>query len=75
MNGDWTYDELVNVQRLMERYKYTREEIDEIFSLYNRINKTNKQPTGCGKCVVNALNNLRYTYGREKTKRETEGNT
>lgn len=68
MNENWTFEELQNAQRLMGRARFTGEDIQEIFSLYNRINNTNKKPTGCGKCVINALNNLQRNYDYWKDK-------
>jgi len=59
---EWTFEELQNAQRLHDRQRYSREEIDEMFGLYNRIFNTKKQPTGCGKCIVNVLESLRRKY-------------
>ena len=69
MNETWTFEELEHAQRLMGRQRFSQQELDEIFNLYNRINKTTKRATSCGKCVVNVLQNLERHYGRIKQTR------
>ena len=66
----WTFEELENIQSLMERQRYSHADRLQIYDLYNRIFNTQKHPTSCGKCVVNTLNGLRTTYRNELEKRK-----
>lgn len=70
MEEKWNYNELVDIQSLMEKTMYSHEQKLKIYDLFNRINNTNKQPTSCGKCVVSVLNGLRHTYNEERKRRE-----
>lgn len=70
---NWTYEELEDIQSLMERSRYSHEQLLKIYDLYNRIFNENKSPTSCGKCNVNKLNSLKRKYEEERTKRQQEG--
>lgn len=61
---NWTFDELQNIQPLLDKYGITRDEQKYIYNLYNRIFKTNQQP-GCGKCLINVIKNLKNKYRTE----------
>jgi hypothetical protein len=65
----WDFEELESIQLLNDRQRYSSEDIDRIFDLYNRVNDTHKKPTGCGKCIVNALESLRRRYDAERQQR------
>lgn len=66
---NWTFEELEDIQRLMERSRYSHADRLLVYDLYNRIFKIKKSPSSCGKCMVNTLNALRRKYEDERTKR------
>ena len=69
MEQNWSFEELEDIQSLMERRGYSHSDRVRIWDLYNRINNTNLSPTSCGKCVVGKLNSLRKKYEEERKKR------
>ncbi len=50
MEQNWTYDELVEIQTLMEKSRYSHAELLLATDLYNRIFNKTKSITSCGKC-------------------------
>ena len=46
---------------ISNNYRFTQEETDFIYNLYNRVFKEKKQP-GCGKCFVNVIKSLKKKY-------------
>lgn len=66
----WEYEELEDIVLLNDRQRYSSEDIDRIFNLYNRVFNTHKRPTGCGKCIVNTLSALNRKLDDERRKRQ-----
>jgi len=64
----WTFEELEEIQTLMEKRGYSHAQLVKIYDLYNRIFNENKSPTSCGKCNINKLNSLRRKYEEERIK-------
>lgn len=73
MEENWTYDELEDIQTLMDRRSYSHADWLKIYDLYNRIFNTNKPVSSCGKCNVNKLRGLKRKYEEERQKRNEEG--
>ena len=73
MEENWTYDELRDIQTLMEKSRYSHAELIKVYDLYNRVFKTNKSITSCGKCNSNKFLALKRKYEEERNKRNEEG--
>ena len=73
MEENWTYDELRDIQTLMEKSRYSHAELIVVYDLYNRVFKTNKSITSCGKCNANKFKALKRKYEEERNKRNEEG--
>ena len=69
MEQNWTYDELEDIQTLMERRSYSHADLLKIYDLYNRVFNTNKSVSSCGKCNANKLKSLKRKYDEERAKR------
>lgn len=69
MEQNWTYEELEDIQSLMDRSGYNHSQRVRIYDLYNRIYNTNKSPTSCGKCLIGKLKGIRLKYEEERKKR------
>lgn len=69
MEQNWSFEELEAIQSLMGRQRISHADRERIYDLYNRIFKVKKQPSTCGKCVVNTLNGLQRKYEDERNKR------
>lgn len=72
MEQNWSFEELEQIQSLMERSGYNHSQRVQIYDLYNRVFNTNKSPTSCGKCIVGKLNSLRRKYEEERKKRNED---
>ena len=73
MEENWSYDELEEIQSLMEKSRYSHAELIKVYDLYNRVFKTNKSITSCGKCNSNKFLALKRKYEEERKKRNEEG--
>ena len=69
MEEKWSYDELEQIQSLMERSRYSHADLEKIYDLYNRVFNTNQSITSCGKCSANKFKSLKRKYDEERTKR------
>lgn len=69
MEQNWTYDELEQIQSLMEKSRYSHYDLTIIYDLYNRVFNEKKNITSCGKCSANKLKALKRKYEAERTKR------
>lgn len=69
MDENWSFEELEDIQTLMDRRSYSHADLLKIYDLYNRIFNTNKSVSSCGKCNVNKLRALKRKYEEERTKR------
>jgi len=63
---NWTFEELEQIQDLMERSRYNQTQLEKINNLYNRVFNKNKPVSSCGKCNRNKLDALRRVYEAEK---------
>lgn len=70
MEQNWSYDELEDIQTLMDRRSYSHAQLQIIYDLYNRVFGTNKSVSSCGKCNINKLAALKRKYEEERTKRQ-----
>lgn len=69
MEEKWSYEELEQIQSLMERSRYSHADMLLATDLYNRIFTTTKSITSCGKCNSNIFKALKRKYDEERTKR------
>lgn len=58
---NFTKEEMDRFMSIADNYKFTPEEINWIYNLYNRVYKLSAQP-GCGKCQKNVIRSLKNKY-------------
>ena len=68
----WTFEELEDIQSLMEKRGYSHDQLIKIYDLYNRVFNTRQSVSSCGKCNINKLNALRRKYEEERKKRDNQ---
>lgn len=42
----------------------SREDLAMLYQIYNRLTGENKQPNGCGRCIMNTKKIIKYHYGK-----------
>lgn len=62
--GYYTPEELEIAYKISNKPNYTKEEIDWLYNLYNRVFSQSRKP-GCGKCFVNIRKQLVEKYRAE----------
>jgi len=72
MEQKWSFDELEDIQTLMERVRYSHADWIKIYDLYNRVFNTNKPVSSCGKCNIQKLKALKRKYEEEYKKKQGE---
>lgn len=60
---NWTKEEMDHAMTIVDRYNLSRQEIEWLVNLNNRVLKDNKR-VGCGKCFVQVKKNLVNAYAR-----------
>lgn len=64
--GSLTQDEHEFLEYFFDNYNGTKlkdaRERDVLYSIYNRVNKANEQPTSCSPCLKRIVENLRTKY-------------
>lgn len=64
---NFTEQELEQFMTIADNYKFTPEEINWIYNLYNRVYKQSAVP-GCGKCQKNVIRALKNKYNELHSK-------
>ena len=70
MELKWTEEEFewveANLKQLGASTAVTREFRDQVYTLYNKLNGTNKKPTSCGRCWNGTKRDLVLYYNKIK---------
>lgn len=63
-----TDDELIYLAAIRNQKRYSPNDRNVMYGVYNRIFGTNKRPTSCGKCIANTHRELMKVYNQYKDK-------
>ena len=50
---------------ILGNVSHTRDQLEMLFAIYNRLTGENKRVTGCGRCIMNTKKTIKYYYDQE----------
>ena len=66
------YDWLDANRQLLGNVTMTRDKLQILFDMYNRITGDNKPTTSCGRCVLNVKKRLKFEYEKQRSKNQRD---
>ncbi len=57
-------------RQLLGNVSMTRDKLEIMFDMYNRITGDNKPTTSCGRCVLNVKKRIRTEYEKQRNKNQ-----
>ena len=61
-----TDEELKYIASIVNKKRYSPQEVKDMFDLYNRLHGTKDRPTTCGKCIARKHSALMKIYKNNK---------
>ena len=55
---------------ILGNVSHTKEQLVQLYAIYNRLTNENKAVTGCGRCIMNTKKTIKYYYDQEISKNQ-----